>query len=138
MPHVTAADILTLRPRVGTPPKQGELPASVEFRGPHGMINYFLWGATAPALCAREEVAGLTGGLQSWKLLQSEEDPAVWSVALRGADMDTPPVEYPIEAAEVDAVLKANGIALPDLTAAAKEPPQENGEAGDDPNAPPF
>lgn len=133
--NATAADILYLKPRYGAPVPDDAIPASLEFVGPHGMINYFLWGAPAQSLLARPEVAELAGGIQSVKLLQSEEDRS-WRLAMHGTNMDIPPLEYPIEEAEVTALLAREGIGMPgghqpDPAAAADDP-------ADDPNAPPF
>lgn len=136
--NATAADILYLKPRYGAETPADALPASLEFKGPHGMINYFLWGAPTAALLARQEVAALEGGLQSLKLLENEED-GTWKLAMHGTNMDIPPVEYPIEWAEVEAVLAANGIGMPGREQPAAAPaPDGDADPADDPNAPPF
>ncbi len=133
MSHATAAEILLLTPRTAAPLEEGELPASVEFCGPHGMINYFLVARAAPEFYAREEIAALEGGLRSLKLLQSEQDPSGWTLAARGANMDIAPVEYPMDAGEVTALLTRFGIALPGLQPSERQP-----DARPEPDAPPF
>ena len=134
--NATAAHILRLVPRLNTERPAGALPAGVEYQGPHGMINYFLWGVPAPALLQQPEVAALAGGLQSVKLLQSEEDGS-WQLSMHGTNMDIPALTFPMEAEQVFAVLAANGITLPGLAPAGPAAPAA--PAGqEDPNAPPF
>ena len=128
--NATAADVRYLKPRYGAPQPEDAIPASVEFAGPHGMINYFLWGAPSDVLLARPEVAELAGGIQSLKLLENEED-HTWKLAMHGTNMDIPPLEYPIEWSEVEAILQQNGIGMPGREQPAATP-------AEDPNAPPF
>lgn len=110
MDDAAAADIIYLQPRTGRELPEGALPASLEFRGPHGIINYFLTAAPSSALCARPEAAAL-GRLESLKLYENED--GGWKLCLRGQQMDSAAVEYPIAAAEVAALLEKNGIGMP-------------------------
>ena len=130
MPNAVAADIIYLKPRTGPVPA-GALPASLEFCGPHGMINYFLVGQLATALCRRPEVLA-QGELQSFKLYENED--GSWVLTLRGPNMDGDALDLPIEADEVTALLQKNGIGMPGRVQA--EPKPADGPA--DPEAPPF
>ena len=124
MQNATAADIIWLKPRTAALLPAGALPASVEFCGPHGMINYFLTGQLASGLCQRDEVQQ-QGGLQSFKLYENED--GSWVLTVRGPNMDGDALDLPIEAAEVIALLEKNGIGMP-----GRQQPQPA------PEAPPF
>ena len=63
MEHATAADLIYLQPRTGAPLPEGALPASLEYLGPHGRINYFIIAAPGSTLCARPEAAALAQAL---------------------------------------------------------------------------
>lgn len=108
MEKVTAAEILELKPRTGGALPAGMLPAALEFRGPHGMINYFLAAVPSAALCARAEALG---ALESLKLYENED--GSWKLCLRGQVMDAAAEEYSMDAAEVAALLEKNGIGMP-------------------------
>lgn len=108
MEKITAAEILTLRPRTDGAPPAGGLPAALEFRGPHGMISYFLTAVPSEALRARAQALGV---LESLKLYENED--GSWKLCLRGQDMDAAAQEYPMDAAEVAALLEKNGVGMP-------------------------
>lgn len=137
MEHASAADLVSLKPRTGGALAPDALPASLEFLGPHGRINYFLEAVPADALCARPEAAALAP-LESLKLYENED--GSWKLCLRGGNMDAPAAEFAISAEEVAALLEANGVGMPgrvqDKPAADPDAPPADSAA--DPNAPPF
>lgn len=135
MEHATAADLIYLQLRTGAPLPEGALPASLEYLGPHGRINYFLIAAPGSALCARPEAAALAP-LESLKLYENED--GSWKLCLRGQDMDADAVEYPMEADEVAALLQKNGVGMPGRAQQPPAAPSPAQAAPADADAPPF